>query len=284
MRITFAQIFDMRTVLIFLSFLTLSFYGCTPNNVQNDESLATYFKANNVTGTFGLFDNSLGDFRIYNQIRFSDSAYTPASTFKIVNSLIGVETGIVKDDSTVFKWDTVPSGRAECDKDMSMMEAFQVSCVNWYQQLARKIGEKQMQQYLDTLGYASKYGRLVLKNDLDRFWLNSNAKVTADEQVGLVKKLYFDQLPFQKRTHEIVRKMMMRENNANYRLAYKTGLGNLPNGNRVGWIVGWIEENQHPYFFALQTESSDPKADLVSIRMTILKDILKQYGFFEGKK
>lgn len=274
----------MRTVLIFLSFLTLSFYGCTPNNVQNDESLATYFKANNVTGTFGLFDNSLGDFRIYNQIRFSDSAYTPASTFKIVNSLIGVETGIVKDDSTVFKWDTVPSGRAECDKDMSMMEAFQVSCVNWYQQLARKIGEKQMQQYLDTLGYASKYGRLVLKNDLDRFWLNSNAKVTADEQVGLVKKLYFDQLPFQKRTHEIVRKMMMRENNANYRLAYKTGLGNLPNGNRVGWIVGWIEENQHPYFFALQTESSDPKADLVSIRMTILKDILKQYGFFEGKK
>lgn len=284
MRITFAQIFDMRTVLIFLSFLALSFYGCTPNNVQNDESLATYFKANNVTGTFGLFDNSLGDFRIYNQIRFSDSAYTPASTFKIVNSLIGVETGIVKDDSTVFKWDTVPSGRAECDKDMSMMEAFQVSCVNWYQQLARKIGEKQMQQYLDTLGYASKYGRLVLKNDLDRFWLNSNAKVTADEQVGLVKKLYFDQLPFQKRTHEIVRKMMMRENNANYRLAYKTGLGNLPNGNRVGWIVGWIEENQHPYFFALQTESSDPKADLVSIRMTILKDILKQYGFFEGKK
>lgn len=284
MRITFAQIFDMRTVLIFLSFLALSIYGCTPNNVQNDESLATYFKANNVTGTFGLFDNSLGDFRIYNQIRFSDSAYTPASTFKIVNSLIGVETGIVKDDSTVFKWDTVPSGRAECDKDMSMMEAFQVSCVNWYQQLARKIGEKQMQQYLDTLGYASKYGRLVLKNDLDRFWLNSNAKVTADEQVGLVKKLYFDQLPFQKRTHEIVRKMMMRENNANYRLAYKTGLGNLPNGNRVGWIVGWIEENQHPYFFALQTESSDPKADLVSIRMTILKDILKQYGFFEGKK
>ena len=230
MRITFAQIFDMRTVLIFLSFLALSFYGCTPNNVQNDESLATYFKANNVTGTFGLFDNSLGDFRIYNQIRFSDSAYTPASTFKIVNSLIGVETGIVKDDSTVFKWDTVPSGRAECDKDMSMMEAFQVSCVNWYQQLARKIGEKQMQQYLDTLGYASKYGRLVLKNDLDRFWLNSNAKVTADEQVGLVKKLYFDQLPFQKRTHEIVRKMMMRENNANYRLAYKTGLGNLPSG------------------------------------------------------
>ena len=274
----------MRKIITSVILVAIVFASCTPSNVKSDDSLAKYFEANKVTGTFGLFDNSLGDFSIYNQIRFSDSASPPASTFKIVNSLIGIEPGIVKDDSTVFQWDTVPSGRAECDKDMTMMEAFQVSCVNWYQQLARKIGEKQMQHYLDTLGYAAKYGRLVLKNDLDQFWLNSNAKVTADEQVGLVKKLYFDQLPFQKRTHEIVRKMMLRENNANYRLAYKTGLGNLPNGNRVGWIVGWIEENQHPYFFALQTESADPKADLVSIRMTILKDILKQYGFFEGKK
>ncbi len=284
MRITFAQISAMRNLVLWLVIVAIGFSGCTPNNVQNDESLATYFKSNNVTGTFGFFDNSLGDFKIYNQIRFSDSAYTPASTFKIINSLIGVETGIIKDDSTVLTWDTVPTGRSECDKDMPMIEAFQLSCVNWYQQLARKIGDKQMQQYLDTLGYGAKYGRLILKGDLDQFWLNSNAKVTADEQVGLVKKLYFDQLPFQKRTHEIVRKMMLRENNANYRLAYKTGLGNLPNGHRLGWVIGWIEENQHPYFFALQTETADPKADLVAIRMTILKDILKQYGFFEGKK
>lgn len=274
----------MRKILTSVLLLTILFIGCTPSNVKNDDSVATYFEANKVTGTFGLFDNSLGDFTIYNQIRFSDSAYTPASTFKIVNSLIGIETGIVKDDSTVFALDSNVSTRTECNKDMTMLEAFQLSCVNWYQQLARKIGEKEMQHYLDTLGYGAKNGRLVLKNDLDKFWLNSNARVTTDEQIGLVKKLYFGQLPFQKRTQEIVKGMMLREDNANYKLAYKTGLGDLPNGNRIGWIVGWIEENQHPYFFALQTECADPKANLVSIRMNILKDILKQYGFFEGKK
>lgn len=274
----------MRKIITSVILVAIVFASCTPSNVKSDDSLAKYFEANKVTGTFGLFDNSLGDFSIYNQIRFSDSAYTPASTFKIVNSLIGIETGIVKDDSTIFKLDSNTSSRSECNKDMMMLEAFQLSCVNWYQQLARKIGEKDMQHYLDTLGYGAKNGRLVLKNDLDKFWLNSNARVTADEQVGLVKKLYFSQLPFQKRTHEIVKSMMIRENNANYKLAYKTGLGDLPNGHRIGWIVGWIEENQHPYFFALQTESADPNADLVTIRMNILKDILKQYGFFEGKK
>jgi len=101
--------------------------------------------------------------------------------------------------------------------------------------------------------------------------------------MGLVKKLFFNQLPFQKRTQEIMRKLMVQEENSNYKLAYKTGLGNLENGDQIGWIVGWIEENRHPYFFSMNIQGKAGQ-DLKSIRLEILKSILKQQGFLEGKR
>lgn len=76
---------------------------------------------------------------------------------------------------------------------------------------------------------------------------------------------------------------MLQEDNANYKLSYKTGWGSLENARSLGWIVGWIEENRHPYFFVLNVEG-DPNIDMVPIRLNILKAILKQNDFFEGKR
>ena len=47
---------------------------------------------------------------------------------------------------------------------------------------------------------------------------------------------------------------MQQENNANYRLSYKTGWGFRENGNAIGWVAGWIEENVHVYPFVLNIE------------------------------
>jgi beta-lactamase class D len=99
----------------------------------------------------------------------------------------------------------------------------------------------------------------------------------------VVKRLYFGQLPFQKRTQEIVKKVMLQESNANYKLSYKSGLTRRENGNTLGWIVGWIEENNHPCFFVLNVEG-DPTTDMKTLRLDILKAILKDQGFFEGKR
>ena len=104
-----------------------------------------------------------------------------------------------------------------------MFEAFRYSAVPWYQELARRIGKDTMQHWIDTLGYAQRYGKPVIKNNLDTFWLDNTVKVTADEQLGLVKKLYFGQLPFQPRSQRIVKNMMLSEDNSNYKLSYKTG-------------------------------------------------------------
>src|SRR5919204_5747497 len=124
-----------------------------------------------------------------------------------------------------------------------------------------------------------------IKSDdsLKKYFDDNNIKITADEQLGLVKKLYFDQLPFQHRSQDIVKKVMLQEDNANYKLSYKTGWGFRENGNAIGWVVGWIEENQHPYFFVLNVEGPH-NTDMLTVRMNILRGILKQLGFFEGKK
>lgn len=270
--------------LTLLAALLFLLSACSPNNVIEDNSIKKYFDENKVYGCFGLFDNGHGSFTVYNTSRLRDSAYLPASTFKIVNSLIGIETGRVKDDSAVIRWDGRSVTREECNKDLSMYNAFRISCPNWYQQLARMIGKDTMQRWLDTLGYAQRYGKFRIQNNLDTFWLDNSAKITADEQLGLVKKLYFDQLPFQQRTHGIVRRMMLMENNANYSLSYKTGWGTTDESHALGWIIGWIEENRHPYFFVLQVENPDKNFNLGPVRLKILKDILKQYGFMEGKK
>lgn len=281
----------MKKKLLYLVVLTAigGFFSCTPNNVTVDDSLRSYFDSNKVTGSFGLFDNGQGNFLVYNLPRFKDSTYLPASTFKIVNSLVGLETGVISGKDMVIPWDGVvrifPGGDTATDwnKNLTMEEAFKVSALPYYQEVARRIGKDTMQIWLDSLGYGSRYGRSVIGR-IDSFWIDNSVKVTADEQMGLVKKLYFDQLPFRKKsTQNIVKQLMIREKNANYTLAYKTGLGFLENGRSLGWMVGWIEENKHPYFFVLNVEG-DHNANIRDIRQNILHAILTNRGFLQGRK
>jgi beta-lactamase class D len=266
---------------IYLLLIIFTIASCSQNNVKVDNSLKKYFDENGVIGTFGLFNNGNGDFTIYNLKRFKDSTFLPASTFKIVNSLIGLETGKIRDEKMVIKWDGIKRSIPEWNQDLSMEQAFKLSAVPYYQEVARRIGKDTMQFYLDSLGYGSRYQKSKI-GKIDSFWLDNTVKVTADEQLGLVKKLYFDQLPFQKRTMRIVKDVMVMEKNSNYTLAYKTGWGFVENGNSLGWIIGWVIENQHPYFFALNLEGAHDM-QMQAVRMNILKGILKQLGFFEGK-
>ena len=272
----------LRLLIINCSLVMIS---CSPNNVKIEDGFKKYFDEQHVTGTFGLYDNGAGQFTIYNLSRFKDSAYTPASTFKIVNSLIGIETGRIVNEKMLIKWDgvvrTFPNGDTAVawNKDLTMEEAFKVSAFPYYQEVARRIGKDTMKFWLDSL----KYGNHTIGGAIDRFWIDNSLKITPDEELGLVKRLYFGQLPFQKRTQDIVKKVMLQESNANYKLSYKGGWGFRENGNALGWMVGWIEENNHPYFFVLNVEG-EHNAKLTPLRLDILKAILKQQGFFEGKR
>ena len=85
-----------KRFIFYISYFT--FYSllssCSENNVTVDDALKKFFDDNHVTGTFALYDNGQGRFTVYNLSRYKDSPYLPASTFKIVNSLIGIQTGV----------------------------------------------------------------------------------------------------------------------------------------------------------------------------------------------
>ncbi len=269
----------MRRFTFYFLLLAFLFASCA-NNTNVDNTLKKYFDENKVEGTFGIWDNLQNRFDIYNLPRFRDNAYLPASTFKVVNSLIALHTGKIFSDTVVIPWDGITRSIPDWNHDMNMQEAFKVSNVPYYQEVARRIGKDTMQYWLDSL----RYGTQKIRSRIDTFWLDNSLKITADEEMGLMKRLYFDQLPFNNRSQEMVKKMMLREDSVKYKLSYKTGWGTASNGNQLGWVVGWIEENKHIYFFTMNVETKDPNVDMVKVRMNVLRGILKQYGFFEGKK
>jgi beta-lactamase class D len=274
----------MKNKLFLIVFIS-SVCSCSLNNVKEKASLRKFFDDNKVNGCFALYNNATDQFTVYNLKRYRDSSFLPASTFKIVNSLIGLQTGVISSDSMVIKWDGVTRKINDWNKDLSMYDAFRVSSVPYYQEVARRIGKGRMEYWLDTLGYGAgaKDTAYFIHTAIDTFWLDNSLKITPNEELGLVKRLYFNQLPFFKNNQETVKRAMLFENNADYRLGYKTGWGKNENGNHLAWIVGWVEENNHPYFFVLNIESSDPEADMPAIRMKILKGILEQEGFFKGR-
>jgi beta-lactamase class D len=272
-------------LLISYSLVLLTVFSCSPDNIKKDNSLKKYFDENKVDGCFALMNNATGKFTVYNFNRYRDSAYLPASTFKIVNSLIGLQTGRIVNDSMKIKWDGVKRWNEDWNKDLTMYEAFRVSALPYYQEVARRIGKDTMQYWLDSLKYGAKSmtSLFKIKSPIDSFWLDNTLKVTPDQQLGLVKQLYFNQLPFFKSYQEMVKRAMLFESTTQYQMGYKTGWGFTENNHALGWITGWIEENNHPYFFVLNLESPDKDYNMKEVRKKMLKDILTQLGFFKGE-
>jgi beta-lactamase class D len=261
-----------------LSFCLILF-SCSVNKTNNEPSLKKYFDDNKVDGCFSLLNNANGEITVYN-MALDTQRFSPASTFKIVNSLIGLQTGVITNDTMQIKWDGVKRSHEDWNKDMGMAEAFKVSNVPYYQEVARRIGVDTMKRWMDSVGYGNKN----ISGPIDSFWLNNKLKISPDEQLGLMKRLYFDQLPFRKSVHQMVRTAMLQEDNTAYKLSYKTGWGFDEANHALGWVVGWIEENNHVYFFVTFIKALDDKADIKTIRLNITKGILTQLGFMQGKK
>ncbi len=268
----------MRTSgLLLMLTIALMLGACSPNNVKEAKEWEKYFTKYKLEGCFMLFDNGQGTFRVYNIDRAKER-FTPASTFKIFNSLVGLQTGVISDTNMVIKWDSVTRSHEAWNHDLTMGQAFRASSVPYYQEVARRIGRDTMQRWLDSIQYGNrKIGRI------DSFWLDNSLQISPDEELGFVKRLYFGQLPFQKRAQELVCGVMLQEETPQYKLAYKTGWGTVGK-KQIGWVAGWIEENLHPSFFVLNFETEDPKLDLRAVRNEILRGILAEEGFFKGKK
>jgi len=287
----------MRYSIVVLLLVVLSVGSCRDARIHDEKEWAKFFEEQGITkACFMLRDNNHEAIHYYNKERCLEQ-FTPASTFKIFNSLVGLDIPKVPDEAFVIAWDSIDRGRPEVNKDMNMREAFKVSNLGYYQALARRIGPDYMQHYLDTVNYGNKR----MGSAIDSFWINDTLKISADEQVGFVKRLYFNQLPFSERTQRIVRSMMLQEETDAYKLYYKTGWG-IKGDKEILWVVGFIERLEHikehensmnksdvrmyPYFFAQNFEISrnDTTKNWGEVRITILKNILKDFGAMGEKK
>lgn len=257
---------------VFVAFV-VGLQACSPNNVTVDDSLKTYFDSAGVIGTYGMFHNGAGTFTLCNVKRYRDSAFTPYHSFEPVLHVIGLETGVIPNEKGIVLTDSISK------KGIASDSALQHSIPEFYTKVAAAIGAIRLQAALDTLQYGSK----KIVGGVDNCWQQPGFTISPDEQLGLIKRLYFNQLPFQKRSQEIVKKLLIKETNASYQLAYHSSQTQLPGGGEMVWLMGWVEENKHPYFFVLNT-SRVAGNTAATAPIDLLKKILLQQGFLMGKR
>ncbi|TRX62597.1 class D beta-lactamase [Fulvivirga sp. M361] len=200
-------------------------------------------------GTILIYDLQQ-DLYYSNDYKWAGKGHLPASTFKIVNSIIGLETGILEDDSTLFKWNGEKRALENWEQDLILRDAFHYSCVPCYQEVARKIGEKRMNEYLDKLDYGDIK---IDSGNIDVFWLEGESRINPFQQIDFLKRFSMSELPISERTEGIMKQMMVMEANEKYVLRGKTGWS-VRNGNNNGWFVGYVETTDGVYFFAVNVE------------------------------
>jgi beta-lactamase class D len=256
----------MKSYLILVLLIVSSIY---PQKVDERKDLKKYFDEYGHEGCFVLYDLNKDTYTKYNSNRCSER-FIPASTFKIFNSLVGLETGAVKDEFEVFKWDSVKRFYDKWNQDLDMVNAFKYSGVWYYQELARRIGQKKMQKYISE----NHYGNEDISGGIDQFWLDGGLRISADEQIELLKKLYYNKLKFSQRSMDILKRIMIYEKSEEYIIRAKTGWA-LRVEDQIGWFVGYVEKQNNVYFFAINIQSKDPEEGFVS-RKEITFKILKE--------
>ena len=229
--------------------------------IKNDKIIKSEFQtiidSEDINGAILIYD--LNDDTYYsNDFNWTNTGNLPASTFKIANTIIGLETGVIESDSTIFNWDGEEKWSNLWEQDLVLRDAFQFSCVPCYQQVAAKIGTQRMNEYVEKL----QYGNLNINaKNITNFWLEGKSRISQMQQIDFLKRFYNNQLPISERTKNIVRDIMLVEETKNYKLSGKTGLSNS-NDQYNGWYVGFMEVGENVYFFATNLEPKNSKINL----------------------
>lgn len=194
--------------------------------------------------------------RIYysNDFDWAKRSFLPASTFKIPNAIIALETGLLTDAETILKWDGQERDFETWEQDMSFKEAFRASCVPCFQEIAREIGEDRMKSYLNKLSY----GQIKIQNDVDSFWLVGDSRISPFEQIDFLSRFYSKKLPILTSTRDQMLRILEIERDGDHRFSGKSGWS-YKDENNNGWFVGFLEKGGKIYYFALNIEPMDAK-------------------------
>ncbi len=225
-----------------------------------------------ITGVFVLYEPDSLLLQSSDTVRI-DRGFLPASTFKVFNSLVALETGSVEDEHTVIAWDGTER-RPEWDTAMDMATAIQRSCVPWYQEVARRAGKERMQHWLDT----ARYGNTVIGDSIDLFWLKGGLRITPRQQVQFLRRLNEERLPFEVKHQRTVKNIMPGDSTATWRIRGKTGWA-VREQEEYGWYVGWVERAGRTAYFAINIDMHDMND--VRRRQTLTRALLIKEGWLD---
>lgn len=242
--------------------------------VDSSLALKSIFDKYGLTGTMLIVDGTNNRYFGYNRASW-DSGYLPASTFKIPNTLIGLETGVIGSNH-IFKWKGEKRRLPQWNQDLSLNDAFRVSCVPCFQELARKIGPGRMNTYLKKMNYP---GMDVDPGNIDLFWLEGTSRITPRQQVEFIRQLYDEKLPLKKNVMQEMKAVMVIETLPEYTLSGKTGWS-VRNGNNYGWFVGYLETKGNVYFIAtmVQPKNQEKVDDFIAARKLVTMEAFRMLG------
>lgn len=233
-----------------------------------DAGIAALFRERGLVGAMVISSRDGRTTYIHNEER-ARTRFVPASTFKIPNTLIALEVGAVASEKVAVKWDGRDRGVPDWNRDQSIETAFPSSCVWFYQELARRVGEDRYAAYLPGL----KYGNEQAGPELTTFWLEGDLRISATEQVAFLKRLYVGAFPFRRSSYELLTRIMVVEQTPAYTVRAKTGWAP---GSQVGWFVGYVEAGETAWFFATNIEMA--RIEDAPLRQDVTRAALKLKG------
>jgi beta-lactamase class D len=238
--------------------------------VRIHRDLSHHFRPFGVEGSFVLYDGATGTWVVHEPER-AERGFVPASTFKIPNTLIALETGVIGGVDETISWDGVRREVEAWNRDHTLATAFPASAVWFYQEIARRVGEARMRAWVERLGY----GNRSVEGGLDLFWLTGELRISALEQVEFLRRVHDGHLPVSERSLDALREIMHVEERDGAVLRGKTGWGRL-DGRQYGWLVGWVEREGGTAFFALQLDTADPSFPMIRARDAIVRGVLAE--------
>lgn len=249
-----------------------AFAEVAPPRSEIRASLAKRFADVGTEGTFVGYKTD--DYLIVaSDAKRSGDAFSPASTFKIPNSLIALETGVVSDpDKDVFKWDGVRHSNEAWNRDHTLRSAIAVSALPVYQEIARRIGPERMQKYVDLFDY----GNRNIGGGTDHFWVGGDLKIDCIQQIDFLDRLRRRALPISQRSQDLVVDILPATKAGEATIRAKTGLLLGKQGQpSLGWLVGWAEKGDQQTVFALNLDVRDPShvAGRAALAQQLLGDI-----------
>jgi len=261
----------MRKTVIRLMLLgTCLMAGCH-SGIKEKPSWKGYLDDAHLQGCLMLYDNMHDQVSVY-PLPYASERFAPAGSFLLFGALVALESGLVADTNSLLQ--VAPGDSA------TLAQLFREQPEWLNQWLSTHIPRQVMQFWIDSV----HYGKSVNIDTTTAYWQNGQIRISPDEQLGLLIHLYFHELPFHERPQRLVQQLMLKESTPAYALSYLTATLQT-DSTAQAWMIGWEEENKHPYFFSIHVQSRHETPDQLQQHiLTLTRQWLQDQGFFKGNK